>query len=110
MAKQNWAKLAGATLTKNTILEDMEEESSSLDLSEESLARSKRTESWVNKTTEQFQFAHITEPSPSAAGFKPFHVNPVNPSFQPAISLSTSQLYEYKSINRNHFQSRSEKL
>ena len=27
-----------------------------------------------------------TEPSSSAAGFKPFRFNPVNPSFQPAMS------------------------
>ena len=88
----------------------MKKKSSSLDLPEESLAGSKRKESWVNKTTEEIQSAHKTEPSPSAAAFKPFRVNPVNPSFQPAISVLTSQLDEYNSDIRNSFQSSAEKI
>ena len=87
----------------------MKKKSSSLDLPEESLAGSKRKESWVNRTTEEIQSAHKTEPSPSAAAFKPFRVKPVNPSFQP-ISVSTSQLDEYNSDIRNSFQSRAEKV
>ena len=58
MAEENRAKFAEATLTENAILEDMKEKSSLIDLPEESLAGSKRTESWVNKTTGEFQSAH----------------------------------------------------
>ena len=64
----------------------------------------------MNKTTEEIQSAQKTEPSPSAAGFKPFRVNPVNESFQPAISVSTSQLVEDNTKIINPFQSRSEKI
>ena len=63
LAEQNRGrnKLAEATFTENAILEDMKEKSSSTDLREESLAGSKRTENWVNKTTEAIQSAHKTE-------------------------------------------------
>ena len=88
----------------------MKKKSSSLDKPEESLAGTKRKKSWVNKTTEEIQSAYKAEPSPSAAAFKPFRVNPVNPSFQPAISVSTSRLDYYKSDFRNPFQFRSEKV
>ena len=71
----------------------MKEKSSSIDLAEESLAGSKRTESWVNKTTEEIHSAHKTELSPKAAGFKPLRVNPVNQSFQPAISVKLPNNY-----------------
>ena len=54
---------------------------------EEILAGSKRTESNVSKTTKEGKSAKKTEPSPSVAGFKPFRINSVNPSFQPAISV-----------------------
>ena len=63
----------------------------------------------MNETTEEIQCAHKTEPSPSAAGFKPFSVNPISQSFQPAISVSTSQLDEDKTNIKNSLQSRSEK-
>ena len=64
----------------------------------------------MNKTTDEIQSTQIAEPSPSAAGFKAFRVNPVNPIFQPAISILTSQLEDYNSNIRNPFQSRSEKV
>ena len=64
----------------------------------------------MNKTTEEIQSAQKTEPSPSPNGFKPFRVNPVNESFQPAISVSTSQLVEDNTNIINPFQSRSEKI
>ena len=53
-AEENRVKLAKISLTENAILEDMKKKSSSIDLPEESLALSKRTESWVNKTTDKF--------------------------------------------------------
>ena len=83
LAEQNRVKLAEATFRENSILEDMKEKSSSTDLREESLAGSKRTESWVNETTEAIQPAYKTKQSSSAAGF--------NQSFQPAVSVSTSK-------------------
>ena len=79
----------------------MKEQSSSIDLPEESLGGSRRTKSWVNKTTEEIQSAHKTEPTPSAAGFKSFRVNSVNQPFQPAKSVSTSQLDEDNTNIRN---------
>ena len=82
---------------------------SSIDLPEESLAGSKRTESWENKTTEEIQSAHKTKPSSIAAGFKPFRVNSYNQSFQPAVSVSTSQLNKDNTNIGNPFQSISEK-
>ena len=66
------------------------------------------TESWVN-TTEEIQSAHKTKPSPNAAGFQPFRVNPANQFFQPTRSVSTSQLDEDKNNIRNPLQHRSEK-
>ena len=109
LVEENRVKLAEATIAEKAILEDMKEKSSSINFPEESLGGSKRTESWVNKTTEEIQSANKTEPSSSAAGFKPLRVNPVNQSFQPAISVLTSQLDEDKTNIRNPFQSRSEK-
>ena len=87
----------------------MREKSNSIDLLEGSLAGSKRTESWVIKTVNKIQSAHKLEPLPSAAGFKPFRVNPVNHFFQPAISVSASQLDEDNTNIRKSFQSRCEK-
>ena len=107
MAEENGVKLAEATLTENAIFEDMKVKSRSIDLPEESLAGSKRTESWINKTTEEIQSAHKTEPSPIATGFKQFCVNPVNQFFEPAISVSTSQLDVDKTNIRNNLQPRS---
>ena len=69
LAEENRVNLAEATLTENAILENMKEKSSSIDLPEYNLAGSKRTASWMNKTTEETQSAHKTEPSPSAAGW-----------------------------------------
>ena len=69
LAEQNRVKLAEAAFRENSILDDMKEKSSSTDLREESLAGSKRTESWVNETIEAIQPAYKTEPSSSAAGF-----------------------------------------
>ena len=96
LAKKIRFKLAEDTLTESANLEDIVEKTSSIDLPEESLAANKMTESWVNKTTKEVHSAHKTEPSPSAAGLKPLCVNPVNQFFQPAISVSTSQLDEGK--------------
>ena len=63
----------------------------------------------MNERNDEIQSAHKTKPSPSAAGFKTFRVNPNSQSFQPAISVSPSQLDEDKTNIRNSLQSRSEK-
>ena len=64
----------------------------------------------MNETNEKIQSAHKTKPSPSAAGFKSFRVNQNSQSFQPALSVSTSQLDEDITNLRNSLQTKSEKI
>ena len=108
LAKGIRVKLAQDILTENAILKGVKDKSNLLDLPEENLAGSQRTESEVTKTTKEIHFARKIELSTSVAGFRLFRVNPVNPSLQSATDISTSKLIEFNTDNINPLHSRSE--